>query len=129
MTFGTGDAHFKRSEPHSFTPRLVGNRHARAMGGSRAWHAALTFLRALGRSAGAFAAEVQARRAIGYLRSLDDDQLLDLGVQRQGIEHFVRSRTDERWKPRTARFAPQQTVATARRVDGHKPAGCGCDSL
>jgi uncharacterized protein YjiS (DUF1127 family) len=35
---------------------------------------------------------VRARRAIGYLRSLDDRHLRDLGVKRDDIERFVRSR-------------------------------------
>jgi uncharacterized protein YjiS (DUF1127 family) len=55
------------------------------------WHAALTFLRNhLGRSAGVFAAELRARRAISHLRSLDDDRLWDLGMKREDVERFVR---------------------------------------
>jgi uncharacterized protein YjiS (DUF1127 family) len=59
--------------------------------GPHAWYTALTFLRThLGRSAGAFAAELRARRAINHLRSLDDDRLWDLGMKREDVEHFVR---------------------------------------
>jgi uncharacterized protein YjiS (DUF1127 family) len=46
----------------------------------------------LARSVGELGEEVRARRAIGYLRSLDDRQLRDLGVERDDIECFVRSR-------------------------------------
>jgi uncharacterized protein YjiS (DUF1127 family) len=121
MAARTGGARFQRGGRASFVPRVAGRPPPHAMDGSRVWQAAWALLRALGRTAGAFAAELRARRAMNYLRSLDDDQLLDLGVRRHDIERFVRSRNDERWKPRTARFAPQQSVATARRVDGRKP--------
>jgi uncharacterized protein YjiS (DUF1127 family) len=43
------------------------------------------------RSLAGLGRELQARRAIAYLRSLDDQRLLDLGVKREDIEHFVRS--------------------------------------
>jgi uncharacterized protein YjiS (DUF1127 family) len=71
---------------------IFGRRRPRAIGGARAWHAALTSLGAhLGRSAGALAAELRARRAINYLRSLDDERLRDLGIKRkEDIERFVR---------------------------------------
>lgn len=63
----------------------------RSIGSPRAWHAALTFLLThLGRSAAAFAAELQARHAINHLRSLDDDRLRDLGLERKDIERLVR---------------------------------------
>lgn len=79
----------------SFMPRIFGRRLPRAIGSARAWHAALAFLGThLGRSAGAFAAELRARRAINHLRSLDDDRLWDLGIKREDIEHFVRFRRD-----------------------------------
>jgi len=129
MTSRTGDIHFRRSEHASFMPRRADRRLPRAIGPSRIRHAAWAFLRSFGRRARAFVAEVRARRAISFFRSLDDYQLQDLGIRRQDIEDFVRSRCDERWEPRTARVAPRQTVATARRMDGHKPAGRGCDSL
>jgi uncharacterized protein YjiS (DUF1127 family) len=79
---------FESSEPASFMPSANGN--------PRAWLAVLTFLRNnIGRYVIAFAAELRARRAIEYLRSLDDDRLLDLGIKRrQDIDHFVRSRND-----------------------------------
>jgi uncharacterized protein YjiS (DUF1127 family) len=75
----------------SFMP-IFGRRLPRAIGSARAWSAALTsFGTRLGRSAGACAAELRARRAINYLRSLDDDRLRDLGIRRkEDIEHFVR---------------------------------------
>lgn len=76
----------------SFVPRIFGRRLPRAIGRTRAWHAAWTSWGThLGRSAGAFAAELRARRAINYLRSLNDDRLRDLGIQRKDdIERFVR---------------------------------------
>ena len=80
--------HFENSEPVSFMPRAIGD--------PRAWLAALIFLAShLGRYAFAIAAELRARRAIEYLRSLDDDRLLDLGIKRrQDIDRFVRSRNE-----------------------------------
>jgi uncharacterized protein YjiS (DUF1127 family) len=36
------------------------------------------------------AAEFGARCAINHLRSLDDDRLRDLGLEREDIERFVR---------------------------------------
>jgi uncharacterized protein YjiS (DUF1127 family) len=98
MASRTRDGRLERSEPIAFMPRIFGRRLARAIDSSRTWQAASTFLRAFGRSAGAYAAELRARRAIGYLRSLDDNRLLDLGITRRDIERFVRSRSDERWK-------------------------------
>jgi uncharacterized protein YjiS (DUF1127 family) len=88
MTVRKRDIHFKRGEPVSFMPSAIGD--------SRAWLAALAFLGAcFVKYAGAFAAELRARRAIDYLHSLDDDRLLDLGIKRrQDIEYFVRSRND-----------------------------------
>jgi hypothetical protein len=48
----------------------------------------------LGRRVGsfisAFAAPFGARCAINHLRSLDDDRLRDLGLERKDIERFVR---------------------------------------
>lgn len=74
-----------------FMPRLFGRRLPPAIGNPRAWRAASTFLRTyLVRSAGAFAAEFGARCAISHLRSLDDDRLRDLGLEREDIERFVR---------------------------------------
>jgi uncharacterized protein YjiS (DUF1127 family) len=75
----------------SFMPNVFDHRAPRAIGNARAWHAAFTFLCVhLGHAAAAFAAELRARRAIDHLRSLDDDRLWDLGVQREDIERFVR---------------------------------------
>jgi Domain of unknown function (DUF1127) len=75
----------------SFMPRTFGRRLSPAIGNPHAWRAALTFLRThLGRSAGAFAAELGARCAISRLRSLDNDRLRDLGLEREDIERFVR---------------------------------------
>ena len=69
--------------------RLFVHRLPRAIDGPRAWCAALT--RAyLGRPLAAFAAEFGARCAINHLRSLDDDRLRDLGLEREDIERFVR---------------------------------------
>ena len=88
MTARKRDIYFERTEPVSVMPTAIGS--------PSAWLAALTFwATSLGRYAGALAAELRARRAIDYLRSLDDDRLLDLGIKRrQDIEHFVRSRND-----------------------------------
>jgi uncharacterized protein YjiS (DUF1127 family) len=70
----------------------------RAVGSPRAWHAALIFLRTrLGRSAGAFAGEFRARRAINHLRSLDGNRLWDLGIERKDIDHVVRFARDREW--------------------------------
>jgi uncharacterized protein YjiS (DUF1127 family) len=46
------------------------------------------------RAIAALGRELQARRAIAYLRSLDDQHLQDLGVKREHIERFVRSGRD-----------------------------------
>jgi uncharacterized protein YjiS (DUF1127 family) len=76
----------------SFGPRIFGRRLPRAIGSAGGWHAALSsWAIHFGRSAAALTAELRARRAINYLRSLDDDRLRDLGITRQDdIEHFVR---------------------------------------
>jgi hypothetical protein len=80
-----------RSKEEDPMARVFGHRLPRAIGSPRAWRAALTFLRThLGRSAAAFAAEFGARCAINHLRSLDDDRLRDLGLERKDIERFVR---------------------------------------
>jgi uncharacterized protein YjiS (DUF1127 family) len=56
--------------------------------GPRVWFA---FLRThLGRPVRAIAVEFGARCAINHLRSLDDDRLWDLGLERKEIERFVR---------------------------------------
>jgi hypothetical protein len=71
--------------------RTFGHRLPRAIGGPHAWRATLSFVVThLGRSAAAFAAEFGARCAINHLRSLDDDRLRDLGMERKDIERFVR---------------------------------------
>jgi hypothetical protein len=74
---------------------VFSHRLSRAIAGPRAWRAALSFLRTnLCRSAAAFAAELGARCAINYLRSLDDDRLRDLGIKCEDVDHFVRVRRD-----------------------------------
>ena len=56
--------------------------------GARIWTA---FLRThLGWPIRAFITEFGARCAINHLRSLDDDRLRDLGLERREIERFVR---------------------------------------
>ena len=71
--------------------RTIGRRLPRAIDRARAWRAALTVLiTQLGSSAATLAAELRARRAINHLRSLDDDRLRDLGIERADIEQFVR---------------------------------------
>ena len=51
----------------------------------------MPFLRThLGGFTKAFAAKFGARCAINHLRSLDDDRLRDLGLEREDIERFVR---------------------------------------
>ena len=56
--------------------------------GARAWTA---FLRTyFGRPIRAFVVEFGVRCAINHLRSLDDDRLRDLGLERKEIERFVR---------------------------------------
>jgi uncharacterized protein YjiS (DUF1127 family) len=51
----------------------------------------VTFLRThFGRPIRAFITEFGARCAINHLRSLDDDRLRDLGLERKEIERFVR---------------------------------------
>ena len=78
-----------RSKEEHPMARLFVHRLPRAIDGPRAWCAALT--RAyLGRPLAAFAAEFGARCAINHLRSLDDDRLRDLGLEREDIERFVR---------------------------------------
>jgi uncharacterized protein YjiS (DUF1127 family) len=57
----------------------------------RAWLATVSLLgRRLGSLVGAFAVGFGARRAINHLRSLDDDRLRDLGLEREDIGRFVR---------------------------------------
>lgn len=69
----------------------------RAVGSPHVWRAAwIGLLEHLGRSTGAFAAEFGARCAINHLRSLDDNRLRDLGLERDGIERFVRVDANER---------------------------------
>jgi hypothetical protein len=56
--------------------------------GARVWTA---FLRThFGRPIRAFITEFGAGCAINHLRSLDDDRLRDLGLERKEIERFVR---------------------------------------
>ena len=75
----------------SFIPRVIGRRRSSAINNPPAWRAALIFLGAhLGGFASAFAAEFGARCAINHLRSLDNDRLRDLGLEREDIERFVR---------------------------------------
>jgi hypothetical protein len=75
--------------------RVFGHRLPRAIGYPGAWRAALTTLRTqLGSSAAAFTAELAARCAANHLRSLDDDRLRDLGIEREDVDHFVRFRRD-----------------------------------
>lgn len=92
MTSGRERFISNRASDVSFMPRIFGRRLRRAIGSARGWHAALSSWGIhLGRSAGALAAELRARRAINYLRSLDDHRLRDLGIKRKDdIEHFVR---------------------------------------
>ena len=68
--------------------RFLANGAASFLGSPRVWTA---FLRThLGRPIRAFITEFGARCAINHLRSLDDDRLRDLGLERQEIERFVR---------------------------------------
>jgi hypothetical protein len=84
-----------RSKEEVLMTRSLGHRQPRAIGSPPTWRAALTFLRTyLGKSAAAFAAELGARCAINHLRSLDDDRLRDLGLEREDVDHFVRFRRD-----------------------------------
>jgi hypothetical protein len=71
--------------------RIVAHRLPRNFGSAPAWRAALSFLRThLGRPVVSFVTEVGSRCAINHLRSLDDDRLRDLGLEREDIERFVR---------------------------------------
>ena len=68
--------------------RFLAHGAASFRGSPRVWTA---FLRAhLGRPIRAFVTEFGARCAINHLRSLDDDRLRDLGLERKEIERFVR---------------------------------------
>jgi len=61
----------------------------------RAWLAAFSLLgKHLGGFVRAFAVEFGARCAMNHLRSLDDDRLRDLGLERTDIERFVRFGSD-----------------------------------
>jgi hypothetical protein len=78
----------RSKEEHTMAVLFV-HRLPRAIEGPRAWCAALTRTY-LGGPLAAFAAEFGARCAINHLRSLDDDRLRDLGLEREDIERFVR---------------------------------------
>ena len=68
--------------------RFLANGAASFVGGPRVWAA---FLRTyFGWPIRAFVTEFGARCAINHLRSLDDDRLRDLGLEREDIERFVR---------------------------------------
>jgi uncharacterized protein YjiS (DUF1127 family) len=68
--------------------RFPANGAVSLLGGPRAW---TSFLYThLGRPIRAFVTEFGARCAINHLRSLDDDRLRDLGLERKEIERFVR---------------------------------------
>jgi hypothetical protein len=67
----------------------------RATAAPRGWRDAVTSLLIhFGGIASGVAAEVGTRCAISRLRSLDDDRLRDLGMNREDIERYVRFRRD-----------------------------------
>ncbi|HKP23457.1 MAG TPA: DUF1127 domain-containing protein [Dongiaceae bacterium] len=68
--------------------RFFAHGAASFFGSPRVWSAVLRTY--FGRPLRAFVTEFGARCAINHLRSLDDDRLQDLGLERSEIERFVR---------------------------------------